>query len=94
MALPLFIFAATLCRFIGDEDWLPEERTAVLQTEATTSTSDMDRTDFEIGATVTCLVCSGYLLILAVGNSVISWALIDEDKQIRMSRHPLSATSF
>jgi type II secretory pathway predicted ATPase ExeA len=45
MALPLFIFAATLCRFIGDEDWLPEERlTAVLQDEATTSTSDMDRT--------------------------------------------------
>ncbi|KAJ6013047.1 hypothetical protein N7522_003402 [Penicillium canescens] len=45
MALPLFIFAATLCRFVGDEDWFPEERlTAVLQDEATTSTSDMDRT--------------------------------------------------
>ncbi|KAJ5718775.1 hypothetical protein N7488_004421 [Penicillium malachiteum] len=45
MALPLFIFAATLCRFVGDEDWLPEERlTAVLQDKATTSTSDMDRT--------------------------------------------------
>ncbi|KAK5797619.1 hypothetical protein VI817_003910 [Penicillium citrinum] len=45
MALPLFIFAATLCRFIGDEYWLPEERlTAVLQNDATTSTSDMDRT--------------------------------------------------
>ncbi|KAJ6024792.1 hypothetical protein N7540_005589 [Penicillium herquei] len=45
IALPLFIFAATLCRFVGDEDWLPEERLmAVLQDEATTSTSDMDRT--------------------------------------------------
>lgn len=45
MAIPLFIFAATLCRFVGDEDWLPEERlTAVLEDEAITSTSDMDRT--------------------------------------------------
>ncbi|KAJ5661456.1 uncharacterized protein N7477_009072 [Penicillium maclennaniae] len=45
MAIPLFIFAATLCRFVGDEDWLPEERlTAVLEDKATTSTSDMDWT--------------------------------------------------
>lgn len=45
MSIPLFIFAATLCRFIGDEDWLPEERlAAVLQDEAMKSTSDMDRT--------------------------------------------------
>ncbi|KAK6350166.1 hypothetical protein TWF696_006410 [Orbilia brochopaga] len=26
MAVPLFIYAATLCRFIGDEDWDPNER--------------------------------------------------------------------
>jgi ABC-type cobalt transport system substrate-binding protein len=45
MAVPLFIFAATLCRFVGDEDWLPEERlTAVLQDEATESICAMDRT--------------------------------------------------
>ncbi|KAJ5275561.1 hypothetical protein N7505_004106 [Penicillium chrysogenum] len=42
---PLFIFAATLCRFIGDEDWLPEERlTAVLQDKAMKSPVHMDRT--------------------------------------------------
>ncbi|KAE8397387.1 hypothetical protein BDV37DRAFT_289476 [Aspergillus pseudonomiae] len=45
MAVPLFIFAATLCRFVGDRDWLPEKRlAAVLQDEAVTATSDMDRT--------------------------------------------------
>ncbi|KAE8160420.1 hypothetical protein BDV40DRAFT_302344 [Aspergillus tamarii] len=45
MAVPLFIFAATLCRFVGNRDWLPEERlAAVLQDEAATATSDMDRT--------------------------------------------------
>ncbi|QGA18984.1 hypothetical protein EYB26_006669 [Talaromyces marneffei] len=45
MAVPLFIFAATICRFIGDIDWLPEERlAAVLQDEAATSTSDIERT--------------------------------------------------
>jgi len=26
MAVPLFIYAATLCRFIGDQSWDPEER--------------------------------------------------------------------
>ncbi|KAF3920818.1 hypothetical protein ABW20_dc0109936 [Dactylellina cionopaga] len=31
MAVPLFIYAATLCRFVGDEDWDPEERiTAII----------------------------------------------------------------
>ncbi|KAE8132176.1 hypothetical protein BDV38DRAFT_288020 [Aspergillus pseudotamarii] len=45
MAVPLFIFAATLCRFVGDADWLPHERLlAVLQDKAATSTSDMERT--------------------------------------------------
>jgi type II secretory pathway predicted ATPase ExeA len=45
MAVPLFIFAATICRFVGDRDWLPEERlAAVLQDEAATSTSDIERT--------------------------------------------------
>jgi hypothetical protein len=45
MAVPLFIFAATICRFVGDRDWLPEERlAAILQDEAATSTSDIERT--------------------------------------------------
>jgi type II secretory pathway predicted ATPase ExeA len=45
MAVPLFIFAATICRFVGDRDWLPEKRLlAILQDKAVTSTSDMDRT--------------------------------------------------
>ncbi|KAF3230073.1 hypothetical protein TWF191_000313 [Orbilia oligospora] len=30
MAAPLFIYAATLCRFIGDENWDPEQRIKVL----------------------------------------------------------------
>ncbi|KAJ9270399.1 hypothetical protein DTO212C5_3642 [Paecilomyces variotii] len=34
MAIPLFIFAATICRFIGDLKWGPEERLEIiLQTE-------------------------------------------------------------
>ncbi|KAK6810873.1 hypothetical protein RU639_013594 [Aspergillus parasiticus] len=45
MAVPLFIFAATLCRFVGDTDWLPQERLlAVLQDKAATSASEMERT--------------------------------------------------
>ncbi|GKZ85256.1 hypothetical protein AnigIFM56816_011022 [Aspergillus niger] len=45
MAVPLFIFAATLCRFIGDIDWLPDSRlTAVLDDEAAAAASEMDRT--------------------------------------------------
>ncbi|KAH8691808.1 NACHT and WD40 domain protein [Talaromyces proteolyticus] len=45
MAVPLFIFAATICRLVGDRDWLPQERlTAVLQDEAATSISDIERT--------------------------------------------------
>ncbi|OOF90635.1 hypothetical protein ASPCADRAFT_519059 [Aspergillus carbonarius ITEM 5010] len=45
MAVPLFIFAATLCRFIGDIDWLPDSRlTAVLNDEAAAAASEMDRT--------------------------------------------------
>ncbi|KAL4977899.1 hypothetical protein BDW66DRAFT_149628 [Aspergillus desertorum] len=44
MAFPLFIFAATICRFVGDQDFLPDRRlAAVLQDEAATSTSDLER---------------------------------------------------
>ncbi|KAJ5902836.1 hypothetical protein N7495_003364 [Penicillium taxi] len=44
---PFVHLAATLCRFVGDEDWLPDERlTAVLQDKASTatSTSNLDKT--------------------------------------------------
>ncbi|KAL4744254.1 hypothetical protein BDW72DRAFT_188952 [Aspergillus terricola var. indicus] len=45
MAFPLFIFAATICRFVGDQDFLPDRRlAAVLQDEAATSSSDLERT--------------------------------------------------
>ncbi|GKZ27706.1 hypothetical protein AbraIFM66951_006144 [Aspergillus brasiliensis] len=45
MAIPLFIFAATICRFVGDQDFLPDKRlAAVLQDEAAASSSDLERT--------------------------------------------------
>ncbi|KAL4778102.1 hypothetical protein BJX76DRAFT_162903 [Aspergillus varians] len=45
MAFPLFIFASTVCRFIGDRKWRPEKRlAAVLQDKAAGSMSEMDRT--------------------------------------------------
>ena len=45
MAVPLFIIAATLCRFIGDEDGIPDERLKlILEDKAIASTSDMERT--------------------------------------------------
>jgi hypothetical protein len=45
MAVPLFIFAATICRFVGEKRWRPEKRLeAVFQDQATLSQSQMDRT--------------------------------------------------
>ncbi|KAL4985441.1 NACHT and WD40 domain protein [Aspergillus falconensis] len=45
MAFPLFIFAATICRFVGDQDFLPDQRLAAfLQDEAAASSSDLERT--------------------------------------------------
>lgn len=45
MAVPLFIFAATVCRFVGDLNWEPEERLAtVLQNQIDSSMSKLDRT--------------------------------------------------
>lgn len=45
MAIPLFIFAATICRFVGDQDFLPDQRlAAVLQDEAAASSSALERT--------------------------------------------------
>jgi hypothetical protein len=45
MALPLFIFAATVCRFVGDRDWDPQERLATVLRYQTSSQADkLDRT--------------------------------------------------
>src|SRR5271156_3487537 len=45
MAIPLFIFAATVCRFIGDPKWDPEERLAtVLRYQTTSQASKLDKT--------------------------------------------------
>jgi Cdc6-like AAA superfamily ATPase len=45
MAIPLFIFAATICRFVGEKKWRPEKRMeAILQDQAVSSGSQMDRT--------------------------------------------------
>lgn len=45
MAIPLFIFAATLCRFVGDMKWNPEKRLAIiLKDQAVSQASKMDRT--------------------------------------------------
>ncbi|KAJ5740112.1 hypothetical protein N7533_012896 [Penicillium manginii] len=44
-AVPLFISAFTICRFVDDPKWLPKERLlALLNDPATTSGSQMDRT--------------------------------------------------
>ena len=45
MAVPLFIFAATICRFVGDPKWKPERRLEkFFQDPALMSASKMDRT--------------------------------------------------
>jgi hypothetical protein len=45
IAVPLFIFAATVCRFVEDLKWSPEERLdEFLKDPAITSASEMDRT--------------------------------------------------
>ena len=37
MASPLFIFAATVCRFVGDHRWPPEDRLGIILKYQTTS---------------------------------------------------------
>jgi len=45
MVTPLFIFAATICRFVGDPRWDPEEQlTAVLKYQTTGQASKLDGT--------------------------------------------------
>jgi len=45
MATPLFIFAATMCRFVGDQRWSPKERLAtVLKYQTGSQASKLDRT--------------------------------------------------
>lgn len=45
ISIPLFIFAATVCRFVEDLAWPPEDRLEdFLRDPATTSASEMDRT--------------------------------------------------
>jgi hypothetical protein len=45
MAIPLFIFAATVCRFVGDRRWNPRRRLAtVLEYQTASQASNLDRT--------------------------------------------------
>ncbi|KAJ6258219.1 Vegetative incompatibility protein [Drechslerella dactyloides] len=45
MSVPLFIYAATLCRFIGDENWDPEERIqGILEYQSDCQLSQLQRT--------------------------------------------------
>src|SRR2546423_44602 len=45
MAIPLFIFAATVCRFVGDPNWDPEKRLAiVLEYQTASQASKLDKT--------------------------------------------------
>ncbi|KAF3931102.1 hypothetical protein ABW20_dc0107343 [Dactylellina cionopaga] len=45
MAVPLFIYAATLCRFIGDENWDPEERIqGILEYQSDCQLSQLQKT--------------------------------------------------
>lgn len=43
-AVPFFIAAATLCRFIGDANWNPQKRLAAILTDQSTYVSKMDST--------------------------------------------------
>jgi hypothetical protein len=43
-AVPLFISAATVCRFISDEKWSPEKRLEAILSDQTTYVSKMDST--------------------------------------------------
>lgn len=45
LSVPLFIFAATVCLFVGDKNWNPVKRlAAILQDQALNRTSRLDRT--------------------------------------------------
>jgi len=45
MAVPLFIFAATMCRFVGDSRWNPKKRLDdVLKYQTSTQASKLDKT--------------------------------------------------
>ena len=45
MAVPLFIFAATVCRFVGDPRWDPKKRLAtILEYQTASQVSKLDRT--------------------------------------------------
>jgi hypothetical protein len=45
MAVPSFIFAATICRFVGDRRWRPEKRLeAILEDPTASSGSEIERT--------------------------------------------------
>ncbi len=45
MAIPLFIFAATVCRYVGDVRWDPQQRLrTVLQYQTASQASKLDRT--------------------------------------------------
>jgi hypothetical protein len=45
MAVPLFIFAATVCRFVGDPRWDPKKRLAtILESQTASQASKLDRT--------------------------------------------------
>jgi hypothetical protein len=45
MAVPLFIFAATVCRFVGDPRWDPKKRlAAILEYQTASQASKLDRT--------------------------------------------------
>lgn len=49
MATPLFIFAATICRFVGDMRWNPEKRlAAILKDQAMSQVSKLDGTYLSI----------------------------------------------
>jgi NACHT domain len=49
MAIPLFIFAATVCRYVGDVRWDPQQRLrTVLKYQTASQASKLDRTYFPI----------------------------------------------
>jgi NACHT domain len=47
MAQPLFIFAATVCRFVRNPKWNPEQRLAIVLEDTATPASSLDRTTLD-----------------------------------------------
>ncbi|KAJ5865139.1 uncharacterized protein N7529_007055 [Penicillium soppii] len=70
-AVPLFIAAATVCRFIGDAKWNPQKRLEAILTDQSTYVSKMDSTYIPV-----------LKQLLTGQNKTESWELLKEFKEV------------